>query len=1115
MIFFNTIEKKVVRLLEDDVLRGLDCYANTKNAADNLQSTDKGYSFLADSSNDFYQSRLSLGAQLLDNDRVKARFFHVIPGTTELTLNVKEALNWLQKLAECEALLALLIEMRSGSPIRLTELMSTLATNTRYRTRNLFAIGKHTVLVRQYNKTSNNDQADRLIPHALSSFDADVLAQIHLLARPFASFLASKVFSGDPEVARMYVERLFMDIGKAFTSRKLSDLMGKETLLVFLFRMTISMWRHIATAWRTKLCEPTDVDDEISSLMKQVQAQQSGHSLATEQRIYGLSPDVIEGISDANVQLYVQVSVEWQKRLQVVPGGLDLTYREAMMDNFDSLVEAGVIKFGADRGGKAIAGSSKDETIQLLQQLVIKQSHTHEVLVGKLGVLHEEVTALKKALLNGTNRPLQRLGSSAVDTLVNSPHPPNSVNLASSSTTHDRAALDNPDPRSAAEVLQLSKRKRDESPIQDTHTATDSPAKRKTVNPPRRAIPRNSDMLEHLRHILRRQVNWSHPGQQMAVEVLLKLQQDALIILRTGIGKSIIAILPTLVEDWITIILIPLVVLMEDWKRRLEEMGVPFQEFNPHNPRSITGSHNIILLSPDKGTFDSWPHLISEINQIRPVVRLVVDETHLWFTDNAFRQSALSNPSALRLFPMQVVLLSATVSPAAEKWLTEQFALVNPSVIRGLSHRAELKIIVMTGYESSDEMVDALEAYLERVKEELEWGEKDRFIAYSNFHDVAKSIADRCGVEIYQAKDGKNRVEHEKRRAIYGRFERGERPGLVATTALSAGTDYSHIRVTCHVGMPFDLVTFVQQASRAGRDGKPAHCVILATQGPTSSKSHLNHLRGVQELRNMVFGSRDRSDLTPRCARWHIGNFLDGQGFTCRDFGPGWQVCSSCEPGLNEHSTNFYTGNALAHVNPPYSYPSLTPPSRLPPEIIRQQLSERFQKAVETGQQVATEAKQRQAVKNDPYDSVLLRVGRNCGVCLMRNVAVDHPHTKCPNLTDRQASGDVIYKVRYAYRGYTHPPCYKCHISSMGGNSLHGNYTTGEETATCKHPHLMKGLLAEIWFDPDLREKVQKHFKVRWVDIVAYRAWVVEPDAVHSTKSMALVIWFGETYLDG
>jgi hypothetical protein len=131
----------------------------------------------------------------------------------------------------------------------------------------------------------------------------------------------------------------------------------------------------------------------------------------------------------------------------------------------------------------------------------------------------------------------------------------------------------------------------------------------------------------------------------------------------------------------------------------------------------------------------------------------------------------------------------------------------------------------------------------------------------------------------------------------------------------------------------------------------------------------------------------------------------------------------------------------------------------------------------------------------------------------MHNIAVEHTHKDCPKITDKSGAGDVIFKVKYRFRGYTYPPCWKCHISSMGGNSLHGNYTTGAEKATCMHPNFMKGLLGEIWVNEAVRKDVQAYFNESWKDISAYRDWVVQPDPQHSTKSMALVVWFGKTYL--
>ncbi|KAJ2927780.1 hypothetical protein H1R20_g9315, partial [Candolleomyces eurysporus] len=621
-------------------------------------------------------------------------------------------------------------------------------------------------------------------------------------------------------------------------------------------------------------------------------------------------------------------------------------------------------------------------------------------------------------------------------------------------------------------------------------------------------------MLEHLRHLLHRQINWTHPGQQMAVNALLELQQDVLVILRTGIGKSIIGILPTLVENYITLIVIPLVVLMEDWKTRLTDMGLSFEEYDATNPHSVTGKHNIVLVSPDKAAFDTWPEVLASIDKVAPVVRVVIDEAHLWFTDNDFRSQALGNPSSLRLFPMQMVILSATIPPVAEQWMTQEFALVNPVVIRGLSHRAELKMVFMTGYESTDDMADAFEDYIGRFKEEHGWGEKDRFVIYANYHNVAQEIADKFELEVYQASTATKRIKAEERRAIYNRFKSGEREGLVATTALSAGTDYPHIRLTCHIGTPFDLVTFVQQASRAGRDGQPAHClVITSSKRSSSSKSHNPKLRGVREMSEMVFGSSDPSNNTSKCARWHIGRFLDGEGYTCRAFGPEWQTCSPCEDEMKQRPSLGFTGKALARVNPPYSYPSLLPPPMLTPDAVKNRLAERFQKAVDIGRQAAAEAIARKAVETDPYGSVLGKVGRLCGLCLMRNVAEEHDPRDCSNITNRRMFGDIVYNIVYKPRGYKYPPCYKCHIASMGNNTLHGTYTTGDERPTCKHPNFIKPLLYEVWNNEQVRVEVQRHFKVQWKDMSEYISWLAQPDSVHSTRSMGLVVWFGQKYL--
>jgi bloom syndrome protein len=180
------LEQDIVAKLKDEVLLNLEFHAELGTPVDKLQSTERAYSFISDPSNPFHETPSTLGEHILRNSKLRDEFVQSIPGTNRVTWNVQRARQWLQSLADVEALLLLSVEMKSGAPVRLTELTSMLACNIDTRTRNLYAFGRDILLCTQYNKNTNNDQADRMIPHALATFDADVLLQIHSLARPFA-----------------------------------------------------------------------------------------------------------------------------------------------------------------------------------------------------------------------------------------------------------------------------------------------------------------------------------------------------------------------------------------------------------------------------------------------------------------------------------------------------------------------------------------------------------------------------------------------------------------------------------------------------------------------------------------------------------------------------------------------------------------------------------------------------------------------------------------------------------------------------------------------------------------------------------------------------------------
>jgi hypothetical protein len=179
---FESLEQRLLKVWTEDVLMGLDVYASYGELADNLTESRPGYSCFEDRDNTLHSQRDSLFKAVVGTPALAQRF--LLPNSQQL--NMLECRRWLSKLAEFEKLLMLSIEMTSGAPARGTELTSMLACNTSVRHRNIMVLGKFMAIVRQYDKTTSKKQGDRLIPHALSAVNSDLLIQVHVLARPMA-----------------------------------------------------------------------------------------------------------------------------------------------------------------------------------------------------------------------------------------------------------------------------------------------------------------------------------------------------------------------------------------------------------------------------------------------------------------------------------------------------------------------------------------------------------------------------------------------------------------------------------------------------------------------------------------------------------------------------------------------------------------------------------------------------------------------------------------------------------------------------------------------------------------------------------------------------------------
>ncbi|KAK2465435.1 hypothetical protein APHAL10511_002789 [Amanita phalloides] len=257
----------------------------------------------------------------------------------------------------------------------------------------------------------------------------------------------------------------------------------------------------------------------------------------------------------------------------------------------------------------------------------------------------------------------------------------------------------------------------------------------------------------------------------------------------------------------------------------------------------------------------------------------------------------MANSFTLRHMPMQVVLLSGTIPPNAEAYLNGQFVLKEPIKIRSLSARLEIEYIRAKPRNDVRSMVAHFQQFLHSYKVTEGWSSEDRYIVFVSFMEDGKKVAEQLGLGFYHANSKKHPIRMEERRGSTVNGSKGNRKGLVATTALAAAMTI-HMSGCCATLESFDMVTFVQQSGRVGRDGKAAvSLVIPKAQASGDADDGLGDLCGRTAMQKYTHPSVETRSYPEGCLRSVMGEFLDGRGDTCHDFGMDTRLCCICSEG--------------------------------------------------------------------------------------------------------------------------------------------------------------------------------------------------------------------------
>jgi len=188
-------------------------------------------------------------------------------------------------------------------------------------------------------------------------------------------------------------------------------------------------------------------------------------------------------------------------------------------------------------------------------------------------------------------------------------------------------------------------------------------------------VPTEAQALKVLQRLVGKDdATWRCDVQRQGVMAMLELERDVIAIMATSSGKTMLAIIPPLLEpNSITVIILPFRSLMADYTRKLDNMKVPFKVYMGV---PLHGQANIILVSTDMTHIHSWREHINILNLKRPVVRQVYDECHEPLTGQDYRQS-MRNVYVLRdILKGQFAGLTGTLTKPKPMIFLTSFSLV-------------------------------------------------------------------------------------------------------------------------------------------------------------------------------------------------------------------------------------------------------------------------------------------------------------------------------------------------------------------------------------------------------------------------------------------------------
>ena len=319
---------------------------------------------------------------------------------------------------------------------------------------------------------------------------------------------------------------------------------------------------------------------------------------------------------------------------------------------------------------------------------------------------------------------------------------------------------------------------------------------------------------------------WGHkafrPSQEPVIHAILE-KKDILALLPTGGGKSICFQVPGLVIGGVTLVISPLIALMDDQVKSLKSKGIRatavtsamgYREIDILLNNAALGAYDFLYVSPER----IQTSLFQERFKQMPVGLIVVDEAHCiseWGHD--FRPSYMNIRLLREIKPtIPIVALTATATNKVKMDICEALELRNPVIHEVSFYRENLSYEVI----HTPNKMGSIIAYCNG---------KDHMtgIVYCATRKAVKELAkvfmsNKLNASIYHGG-----MSPEDRSASLNLWMSGSTPIMIATNAFGMGIDKPNVRYVLHYDFPENIESYVQEAGRGGRDGQQARSIVF------------------------------------------------------------------------------------------------------------------------------------------------------------------------------------------------------------------------------------------------------------------------------------------------